>query len=274
VESVWTPSTPAAESVWTPSSVESVWAPSSVASVWTPSSVESVWTPSSVESVWTPSSVESVWTPSSSTVESWAPSSVPEKGNVSISTSYTNTVYVTKATTSTTTVDCGKGTMIYGGNGSVPALTPSVVLPSNMPTDLPSDWSKSVPSSILHPPPQISASGGIVTTNCANASVTYTFTYTPSGSKPKKTSSIIETPAMPTEPSNPSPPVDEVPAVPAPGSDSGDDAESSNGSNSGKGRPSHGFSSGDMDSAGSRQDVTTFGAIFTLCVVAVVACML
>jgi len=163
--------------------------------------------------------------------------------------------------------------MIYGGNGSVPTLTPSVNFPSNMPTDLPSDWSKSVPSSVLHPPPQISASGGIVTTNCANASVTYTFTYTPSGSKPKKTSSIIETPAIPTEPSHPSPPsgVDEVPAIPAPSSDSGEDATSSSGSNSGKG---HGFSAGDMDSAGSRPDVTAFSAIFTLCVVAVVACML
>jgi len=251
------------------------WTPSSV--VASSTAVESVWTPSTpaVESVWTPSS-ESVWTPSSSTVESWAPSSIPAKGNVSISTSYTNTVYVTKATTATTTVDCGKGTMIYGGNGSAPVSTPSIVLPSNMPTDLPSDWSKSVPSSVLHPPPQISASGGIVTTNCANASVTYTFTYTPSGSKPKKTSSIIETSAIPTEPSHPSPPssVTEVPAIPAPGSDSDDDADGSSGANSGKGRPSHGFSSGDMDSAGSRQDVTTFGAIFTLCVVAVVACML
>jgi hypothetical protein len=143
-----------------------------------------------------------------------------------------------------------------------------------MPTDLPSDWSKHIPSSVL--PPQVSASGGIVTTNCANASLTYTFTYTPSGSKPKKTSSIVETPAAPTdEPSQSYPPteVTEVPAIPAPGSDS-EDADSSSGSNSGKGRPSHGFSSGDMDSAGSRQDVTTIGAIFTLCVVAVVACML
>ena len=245
---------------------------------WTPSSllasstaVESVWTPSTsaVESVWTPSS-ESVWTPSSSTAEAWAPSSVP--GKVSIYTSYTNTVYVTKATTSTTTVDCGKGTMIYG-NGSAPAFTPSLGSPSNMPTDLPSDWSKSIPSSVL--PPQISASGGIVTTNCANASLTYTFTYTPSGSKPKKTSSIAHTSAAPTEPSHPSPPseVTEVPAIPAPGSES-EDADSSNGANAGKGRPSHGFSTGDMDSAGSRQDITTFSAIFTLCVVAVVACML
>ena len=237
---------------------------------WTPSS-ESVWTPSTsaVESVWTPSS-ESVWTPSSSTAESWAPSSVPA-GKVSVYTSYTNTVYVTKATTSTTTVDCGKGTMIYG-NGSAPAFTPSIGKPSNMPSDLPSDWSKHIPSSVL--PPQVSASGGIVTTNCANSSFTYTFTYTPSGSKPKKTSSIVDTPAVPTEPSLPSTPeVTEVPAIPAPGSDS-EDTDSSSNSNSGKGRPSHGFSSGDMDSAGSRQDVTTFGAIFTLCVVAVVACML
>jgi len=239
---------------------------------WTPSS-ESVWTPSTsaVESVWTPSS-ESVWTPSSSTAEAWAPSSVP--GKVSVYTSYTNTVYVTKATTSTTTVDCGKGTMIYG-NGSAPAFTPSLGSPSNMPTDLPSDWSKHIPSSVL--PPQVSgATGGIVTTNCANASLTYTFTYTPSGSKPKKTSSLVETPAAPTdEPSQPSPPteVTEVPAIPAPGSDS-EGADSSSGSNSGKGRPSHGFSNGDMDSAGSRQDVTTIGAIFTLCAVAVVACML
>ena len=237
---------------------------------WTPSS-ESVWTPSTsaVESVWTPSS-EPVWTPSSSTAESWAPSSVPA-GKVSVYTSYTNTVYVTKATTSTTTVDCAKGTMIYG-NGSAPAFTPSLASPSNTPTDLPSDWRKYIPSSVMLP--QVSASGGIVTTSCANASLTYTFTYTPSGSKPKKTSSLVETSAVPTEPSHPSTPeVTEVPAVPAPGSDS-EDADSSSGLDSGKGKPSHGFSSGDMDSAGSRQDVTTFGAIFTLCVVAVVACML
>lgn len=241
------------------------WTPSSVVAASTP--VESVWAPSSsaVESVWTPSS-ESVWTPSSSTVESaWASSSALPSGKVSIVTSYTNTVYVTKATTSTTTVDCGKGTMIYG-NGSAPALTPSIIMPSSMPTDLPSEWSKSIPSSMLGP--QISASGGIVTTNCANASLTYTFTYTPSGSKPKKTSSIVETPAEPTEAYQPSEP-SEVPATPASGDD---DADSTS---SGKSRPSHGFSTGDdMDSAGSRQDVTTFGAIFTLCVVAVVACLL
>jgi hypothetical protein len=162
----------------------------------------SVWVPSSsaIESAWVPSS-ESVWTPSSSTVESaWAPSPTEAKGNISISTSYTNTVYVTKATTATTTVDCGKGTMIYG-NGSAPAFTPSLGLPSNMPTDLPSDWSKSIPSSVLSSvlPPQLSATGGIVTTNCANASVTYTFTYTPSGSKPKKTSRLLDltTPTLP-----------------------------------------------------------------------------
>jgi hypothetical protein len=266
----WTPSsliassTPVA-SVWAPSS-ESVWAPSSV-SVWAPSS-------SAVESAWAPSS-ESVWTPSSSTVESaWAPSPTEAKGNISISTSYTNTVYVTKATTATTTVDCGKGTMIFG-NGSAPAFTPSLGLPSNMPTDLPSDWSKSIPQSVLSSvlPPQISATGGIVTTNCANASVTYTFTYTPSGSKPKMTSSIIETPAEPTEPSFPAPPSSggEVPAHPAPGPHDADASSSS----SSKSKPSSGFSTGDdMGSAGSRQEITTFGAIFTLCVVAVVACML
>jgi hypothetical protein len=81
----------------------------------------------------------------SSTIESaWVSSSIPTKVNISISTSYTNTVYVTKATTATTTVDCGKGTMIYG-NGSAPASTPSIGLLSNMPIELPSDWSKSIP---------------------------------------------------------------------------------------------------------------------------------
>jgi hypothetical protein len=164
--------------------------------------------------------------------------------------------------------------MIFG-NSSAPAYTPSLGLPSNMPTDLPSDWSKSIPQSVLSSvlPPQISATGGMVTTNCANASVTYTFTYTPSGSKPKMTSSIIETPAEPTEPSYPAPPSSggEVPAHPAPGPHDADASSSS----SSKSKPSSGFSTGDdMGSAGSRQEITTFGAIFTLCVVAVVACML
>lgn len=257
---------------WTPSSV--VAASTAVESVWSPSTSASVWAPvsSAVEGSWTPSS-ESVWTPSSSTVESaWASSSTVPKGNISILTSYTNTVYVTKATTSTQTVDCGKGTMIYG-NGSAPAFTPSLGLPSNMPTDLPSDWSKSLPSSVL--PPQVSASGGLVTTNCANASVTYTFTYTPSGAKPKKTSSsIIETPAQPTEPSYPSPPTGGDSPAPGP-QDGDDDADSSSSNQHGKGKPTSGFSTGDdMDSAGSRQSITTGGAIFTLCVVAIVACML
>jgi hypothetical protein len=213
----------------------------------------------------------------SSTIESaWVSSSIPTKVNISISTSYTNTVYVTKATTATTTVDCGKGTMICG-NGSAPASTPSIGLLSNMPIELPSDWSKSIPFSVL--PPQISASDGIVTTNCANASVTYTFTYTPSGSKPKVTSSIIETPPIPTEGSSyPSPPSsggEEVPALPHPDSDSEDSADSSSDSSSGKARPSHGFSSGnDTESAALRHDITIVGAISTLCAVAVVACML
>lgn len=241
------------------------WTPSSVVAPST--AVESVWTPST-SSVWTPSS-ESVWTPSSSTAESvWAPSSTWAKGNLSTSTSYTNTVYVTKPTTATTTVDCGKGTMIYG-NGSAPAFTPTAGPPSGMPKDLPSDWSKSIPASVL--PPQISASGGIVTTNCANASVTYTFTYTPSGSKPKQTSSSVEAPSEPTEPSHPSPPSagGDSPA-PAPGPGSDDDSSDSS-------KPSSGFSAGDdddMESAGSRQDIATSGTILTLAAVAAAAFML
>lgn len=236
---------------------------------WTPSSamtsttaVESVWTPST-SSAWAPSS-ESVWTPSSSTAESaWAPSSTWAKGNISTSTSYTNTVYVTKPTTATTTVDCGKGTMIYG-NGTAPAFTPTAGPPSGMPKDLPSDWSKNIPSSVL--PPQISASGGIVTTNCANASVTYTFTYTPSGSKPKKTSSSVEAPAEPTEPSHPSPPSGGD--SPAPGPHSGDDSSDSS-------KPSSGFSSGDdMDSAASTQHIATSGTILTLGAMVVAAFVL
>ena len=236
---------------------------------WTPSS-ESVWTPSTsaVESAWTPSS-ESVWTPSSSTAEAWAPSSVP--GKVSIYTSYTNTVYVTKATTSTTTVDCGKGTMIYG-NGSAPVHTPSVGLPSGMPTDLPSEWSKSIPASVL--PPQLT-SGGIMTTNCANASITYTITYTPSSSKPKQTSSSIETPSEPTDSSFPvlPPSGEDGSAFPAPGPHSDDDGESSDSSSGSK--PSSGFSNGDdMDSAASRQDISTAGTILALGAVAIAAFML
>lgn len=250
------------------------WTPSSLIASSTP--VQSVWTPSSsaVESVWTPSS-QSVWTPSSSTVQSaWVPSSTWAKGNVSISTSYTNTVYVTKATTATTTVDCGKGTMIYG-NGSAPVHTPTVGLPSGMPSDLPSEWSKSIPASVL--PPQLTASGGsIMTTNCANASITYTITYTPSSSKPKKTSSSIETPSEPTEPSLPTLPPsggEDGTGFPAPGPHSGNDDDSS--SSSGSSKPSSGFSSGDeMDSAASRQDISTAGAILALGAVAVAAFML
>jgi hypothetical protein len=247
------------------------WTPSSLLPSSTP--VQSVWSPSSlpVEPVWTPSS-ESVWTPSTSTAESvWVPSSTWAKGNVSISTSYTNTVYVTEATTATTTVDCGKGTMIYG-NGSAPVHTPSVGLPSGMPTDLPSEWSKSIPASVL--PPQLT-SGGIMTTNCANASVTYTITYTPSSSKPKQTSSSIEAPSEPTEPSFPvlPPSGEDGPAFPAPGPHSDDDGESSDSSSSSK--PSSGFSTGDdMDSAASRQDFSTAGTILALGAVAVAAFML
>ena len=163
--------------------------------------------------------------------------------------------------------------MIYG-NASAPVHAPTIGVPSNMPTDLPSDWTKSIISSIM--PPQISASGGIVTTNCANASTTYTFTYTPSGSKPKKTSSLTETPSEPTEPAHPIPPSaggnsGERPATPH--EDGGDDSSSN--SNSHKGKPGSGFSSGDdLDSAASRQDMANIGAIFTLGAVAVAAFML
>jgi hypothetical protein len=242
---------------------------------WTPSSLlpssTSVWTPSSsaVEPVWTPSS-ESVWTPSTSSAESaWVPSSTWVKANVSISTSYTNTVYVTKATTATTTVDCGKGTMIYG-NGSAPVHTPSVGLPSGLPTDLPSEWSKSIPASVL--PPQLTASGGAMTTNCANASITYTITYTPSSSKPKKTSSSIEAPSEPTDSSVPvlPPSGEDGPEFPAPGPHSDDESSDSSSSSS------SGFSNGDdeMDSAASRQDISTAGTILALGAVAIAAFML
>jgi len=248
------------------------WTPSSLLASSTP--VQSVWTPSSsavAPPVWTPSS-ESVWTPSTSTAQSsWVPSSTWAKGNVSISTSYTNTVYVTKATTATTTVDCGKGTMIYG-NGSAPAHTPTIDLPSNMPTDLPSEWSKSIPASVL--PPQLTASGGAMTTNCANASITYTITYTPSSSKPKKTSSSIETPSEPTEPSLPTlpPSGEDGPEFPAPGPHSDDNGDSDSSSSS---KPSSGFSNGDdMDSAASRQDISTAGTVLALGAVAIAAFML
>jgi hypothetical protein len=249
---------------------------------WTPSSLlpssTSVWTPSSVaaEPVWTPSS-ESVWTPSTSAESVWAPSSTRPKGNVSISTSYTNTVYVTKATTATTTVDCGKGTMIYG-NGSAPVHTPKVGLPSGMPTDLPSEWSTSIPASVF--PPQLSASGGVMTTNCANASITYTITYTPSSGKPKMTSSSIEAPAEPTDQSFPTlpPSGEDGHDFPAPGPHSDDDDdESSDSSSSGSSKPSGGFSNGDdmdMDSAATRQDVSAAGTILALGVVAIAAFML
>jgi hypothetical protein len=253
------------------------WTPSSLLPSSTP--VQSVWTPSSVaaDPVWTPSS-ESVWTPSTSAESVWAPSSTWVKGNVSVSTSYTNTVYVTKATTATTTVDCGKGTMIYG-NGSSPVHTPKVGLPSGMPTDLPSEWSKSIPASVL--PPQLT-SGGIMTTNCANASITYTITYTPSSSKPKQTSSSIEAPSEPTDPSFPTlPPSGEDGAeFPAPGphsDDDDDDGESSDDSSSGSSKPSSGFSNGDdmdMDSAASRQDISAAGTVLALGIVAVAAFML
>lgn len=228
--------------------------------------VASVATADYTNTWWTPSSAivssTSAWAPSSSSASVWVPSSSAAKGNISTSTSYTNTVYVTKPTTATTTVDCGKGTMIYG-NGSVPAFTPSAGPPSGMPTDLPKDWTKSIPASVL--PPQISASGGVVTTNCANASVTYTFTYTPSGSKPKKTSSSADT--KPTEPSHPSPPSggDDSPAPPSPGP--GSDGSDSSSDDSSK--PSSGFSAGDDTSAGS--NLATASMLFTFGTMAIAA---
>ena len=115
-----------------------------------------------------------------------------------------------------------------------------------------------------------------MTTNCANASITYTITYTPSSSKPKKTSSSIETPSEPTEPSLPTLPPsggEDDTGFPAPGPHSGNDDDSS--SSSGSSKPSSGFSSGDeMDSAASRQDISTAGAILALGAVAVAAFML
>lgn len=217
---------------------------------WTPSSA--IATSTSAQSVWAPSSSSAppAWSPSSS----WAP-----KVNVSTSTSYTSTVYVTKPTTATTTVDCGKGTMIYG-NGTAPVHKPTEI-PHSWPTDLPSDWTKMIPSSVASIlPPQMSGSGGIATTNCANASTTYTYTYTPSGGKPKKTSSSA--PSKPTSDSHPSTP-SEVPAHP----DGGDDSSDSS-------RPSgSGFDAGSV-SAGSRPDVAYVGTVLTLGAMAMAAFLL
>ena len=114
-----------------------------------------------------------------------------------------------------------------------------------------------------------------MTTNCANASVTYTITYTPSSSKPKQTSSSIEAPSEPTDPSFPvlPPSGEDGSDFPAPGPHSDDDGESSDSSSSHK--PSSGFSTGDdMDSAASRQDISTAGTILALGVVAIAAFML
>lgn len=216
------------------------------------------WTPSSVLATASASSSQPAWVPSSSAVPTSS-----GKVDISTSTSYTNTVYVTKPTTATTTVDCGKGTMIYG-NGSAPAFTPTAGPSSAFPTDLPSDWTKSIPASIL--PPQMSGSGGIVTTNCANASLTYTFTYTPSGSKPKKTSSSAET--KPTKPSHPSGPS----GGDSGSSSSGSDSDSSSGSDDSK--PSHGFSAGDSSSAAPKQDIAATATLLTFSVMALAAFML
>ena len=114
-----------------------------------------------------------------------------------------------------------------------------------------------------------------MTTNCANASITYTITYTPSSGKPKMTSSSIEAPAEPTDHSIPTlPPSDEDGHdFPASGPHSDDDDESSDSSS----KPSGGFSNGDdmdMDSAATRQDVSAAGTILALGVVAIAAFML
>lgn len=104
-------------------------------------------------------------------------------------TSYTNTVYVTQATTATQTVDCGEGTMIFNS-------TPSVSMPYK-PTGSAS-WAGGAPWA---PPMSFSASAPVATTDCANASVTYTYTLKPSTSgrpAPYYSTAVSPKPYVPT----------------------------------------------------------------------------
>jgi len=122
------------------------------------------------DSAWSTSTAEAYSSGTAYSSSSWLMSSASArnssayKANTTTITSYTNTVYVTQATTATTAVDCGEGTMIYKATAPVPMpYKPSAS----------ASWSGSAPWS---PPIYYSASNPVATTDCANASITYTYT--------------------------------------------------------------------------------------------------